>query len=98
MNDHPRDAASGPGVSGPVIGPTIAEAVPSWRAPPRPPHGSPDVVVVVLDDVGFAQLGCYGSDIETPSIDRLAAPGARLADFHTTSFCAHDPARALAPE
>ena len=47
----------------------------------------PNVVVVVLDDTGFAQLGCYGSDIATPAIDGLAARGVRLTDFHTTAIC-----------
>jgi hypothetical protein len=42
----------------------------SWWPPfPIPPKGAPNVVLVVLDDVGFAQLGCYGSDIETTFID-----------------------------
>ncbi len=49
----------------------------------RPPAGAPNVVTVVLDDVGFAQLGCFGSDIETPTIDRLAAGGLRYRNFHT---------------
>jgi arylsulfatase len=43
--------------------------------------------LVVLDDVGFGQLGCYGSVIETPVIDRLASGGVRLANFHTTALC-----------
>jgi arylsulfatase A-like enzyme len=42
---------------------------------------------MVLDDVGYAQLGCYGSDIATPNIDGLAAGGVRLSNFHTTSLC-----------
>ena len=41
----------------------------------------------MLDDVGFAQLGCYGSDIATPNIDRLAAGGLRFSNFHTTALC-----------
>jgi arylsulfatase len=45
------------------------------------------VLLIVLDDVGYAQLGCYGSDIATPNLDRLAAGGVRLANFHTTSLC-----------
>ncbi|HXX88583.1 MAG TPA: arylsulfatase [Acidimicrobiales bacterium] len=52
-----------------------------------PPAGAPNVVLVVLDDVGFAQLGCYGSDIATPTIDGLAARGVRLTNFHTTALC-----------
>ena len=42
---------------------------------------------ILLDDVGFAQLGCFGSDIRTPNIDRLAAGGLRYRDFHTTALC-----------
>jgi len=45
------------------------------------------VVVVLLDDVGFAQFGCFGSEIETPAIDRLAANGLRYNRFHVTSIC-----------
>ena len=66
---------------------TAAEATPSWAPPRRPPEGAPHVVVIVLDDTGFAQLGCFGSDIETPNIDRLAAGGLRYTNFHTTALC-----------
>ena len=70
-----------------VIGPTWRESTPWWPPEPTPPAGAPNVVLVVLDDVGFAQLGCYGSDIATPNIDGLAAGGVRLANFHTTALC-----------
>ncbi len=43
--------------------------------------------MVVLDDVGFAQLGCYGSDIETPVLDSLAGDGLTFTNFHTTALC-----------
>ncbi|MCB1250352.1 MAG: arylsulfatase, partial [Acidimicrobiales bacterium] len=62
-------------------------AVAHWPEPARPPDGAPNVVVVVLDDVGFAQLGCYGSDIATPHLDALAAGGLRFSRFHTTALC-----------
>lgn len=58
-----------------------------WPPDPRPPEGAPNVLVVVLDDVGFAQIGCFGSDIETPTLDRLAAGGLRYSGFHTTALC-----------
>jgi arylsulfatase A-like enzyme len=45
------------------------------------------VLVVLLDDVGFAQFGCFGSDIATPTFDRLAAGGLCYANFHTTALC-----------
>ncbi len=47
----------------------------------------PNVVLIVLDDLGFAQLGCYGSDVATPRIDALAAHGLRYNNFHVTSLC-----------
>ena len=40
--------------------------------------------VIVLDDTGFAQPGCFGSDIDTPNIDALAADGVRFSNFHVT--------------
>ncbi len=48
---------------------------------------APNVVMIVLDDLGFAQLGCYGSSIDTPNIDRLAEGGVRFTNFHTTAVC-----------
>ncbi len=53
----------------------------------RPRAGAPNVVIIVLDDIGFAQLGCFGSVIATPSIDRLASGGLRYNRFHVTSIC-----------
>jgi len=75
------------GVFGGRIGRDWRDSVPWWPPEPRPPDGAPNIVLVVLDDVGYAQLGCYGSDIETPVLDGLAARGVRLANFHTTSLC-----------
>ena len=69
------------------IGRTWRESTPWWPPDPTPPPEAPNVVLIVLDDVGFAQLGCYGSDIDTPTIDGLAAAGVRLANFHTTALC-----------
>ncbi|MEZ0357474.1 arylsulfatase [Mycobacterium sp. SA01] len=47
----------------------------------------PNVVMIVLDDLGYAQLGCYGSNIQTPAIDRLARKGLRYNRFHVTGLC-----------
>ena len=57
------------------VGRTWRDSEPWWPPQPTPPQGAPNVVLIVLDDVGFAQLGCYGSDLETPAIDGLAARG-----------------------
>ena len=69
------------------VGTTAAESTPWWAPRPTAPEGAPNVVLMVLDDTGFAHLGCYGSDIATPNIDRLAAGGLRFTNFHTTALC-----------
>ncbi|MBS0318287.1 MAG: sulfatase-like hydrolase/transferase, partial [Proteobacteria bacterium] len=69
------------------IGKTVAESTPHWPAPPRRPEGAPNILLVLFDDVGFSDLGCYGSSIRTPHIDRLAARGLRYTGFHTTAMC-----------
>lgn len=70
-----------------VIGKTVEESTPYWPEPVRPKDGSPNVVIILLDDMGFSQLGCYGSDISTPNIDKLAENGIRYNNFHTTAIC-----------
>jgi arylsulfatase len=70
-----------------VIGDDWRTSTPWWPPEPEPPAGAPNVLVLVLDDVGFAQLGCYGSDIATPTLDGLAQSGVRLTNFHTTALC-----------
>ncbi len=66
---------------------------------PRPAdpyrRGAPNVIMMVLDDCGFGQLGCYGSLIDTPNIDRLAERGLRFTNFHTTAVCSPTRASAL---
>ncbi len=70
-----------------TIGTTVPESTPSFEVLAHPGEDAPNVVVVVLDDMGFAHLGCYGSAIETPNFDRLAAGGLRYANFHVTPLC-----------
>src|SRR4051812_48526583 len=70
-----------------VVGRTLEESTPYWPAVPSGPPDAPNVVMVLLDDVGYAQFGCYGSDIETPTFDRMAANGLRYSNFHTTALC-----------
>ncbi|GHU34789.1 arylsulfatase [Clostridia bacterium] len=47
----------------------------------------PNVLYIVLDDLGFSHLGCYGSNINTPNLNRLASEGVRYNNFHTTAIC-----------
>ncbi|MEL7207624.1 MAG: arylsulfatase, partial [Actinomycetota bacterium] len=67
--------------------PLSMEATPPSPSEPTYRAGAPNVLVIVLDDLGFAQLGCYGSDLDTPNFDRLAERGVRFTNFHTTAVC-----------
>ena len=66
---------------------TQAESTPWWAPVPRPRDGAPNLVTILFDDTGFSHFGCYGSSIETPNIDRLAAGGLRYTNYHTTALC-----------
>lgn len=68
------------------IGRTVEDSE-AWWPEPQLPKGKPNVLLIVLDDTGFSHFGSYGSTIETPNVDRLAANGLRYSSFHTTSLC-----------
>src|SRR6478609_4046330 len=67
----------------------IRDSEPDWALfePPRAPEGAPNVLYVVLDDVGFSAMSCYGGPIETPNIDRIVDAGVRYTQWHTTALC-----------
>ncbi len=81
MSNQGRDAFQG------TIGKTIADSKPWWPPEKKPQPASPNILVVLFDDVGFSDFGCYGSSIRTPTIDRLASEGLRYSGFHTTAMC-----------
>ena len=72
-----------------VINVDIRDSQPDWAPfePPKAPGGAPSVVYIVLDDVGFSAMSCYGGPIPTPNIDRIAADGVRYTQWHTTALC-----------
>jgi arylsulfatase A-like enzyme len=72
-----------------VINVDIRDSEPDWEPfePPRAPDGAPSVLYIVLDDVGFSAMSCYGGPIETPNIDRIVASGVRYTQWHTTALC-----------
>jgi len=47
----------------------------------------PNIIIVMADDMGFSDLGCYGGEIKTPTIDRLAADGLRFSQFYNCAIC-----------
>ena len=59
----------------------------SYAAAPRP-----NVIVILVDDMGFSDVACYGSEIPTPNLDKLAAGGLRFTQFYNTARCS--PSRA----
>ncbi|MGV9820853.1 arylsulfatase [Nocardia xishanensis] len=75
-----------------AVGRTTADSTPDWTYPPTAPEGAPNIVVVLVDDMGYSDIGPFGSEIETPTLDRLAADGVRLTNYHTTPLCS--PSRA----
>ncbi|MFI5036567.1 MAG: arylsulfatase [Acidimicrobiales bacterium] len=70
-----------------VIGRTVGESTPWWPTPRHPRAGAPHVLVILIDDLGFAHFNCFGSDLATPNIDALAAGGLRYTNYHVTPLC-----------
>ncbi|WP_223642744.1 arylsulfatase [Corallococcus sp. EGB] len=70
-----------------VIGRTWEQSSPAWPSPLRSKPGAPNVLFIILDDLGFGHLGCYGSPIRTPNLDRLAKGGLLYNNMHTTALC-----------
>ena len=78
-----------PGTAFPgVIGRTFDVSSPAWPEPLRAKEGAPNVLFIVLDDVGFGQIGCFGGPCETPNLDALAKNGLRYNNMHTTAVLA----------
>lgn len=70
-----------------TVGATYQDSTEAWPQPPKPPAGAPNVVIVVLDDVGFGQTGTFGGPVPTPALDKLASKGLKYNRFHTTAIC-----------
>ena len=69
------------------IGRTFRDSDPWWPPLRTAPQDRPNVLIILFDDLGFAHLNCFGSTIETPNINRLAANGLRFTNFHVTPLC-----------
>jgi arylsulfatase len=70
------------------VGRTIKESdPPQFPQPVRPPRGAPNIVIILIDDVGYGQFGTFGGQTPTPGLDKLAAAGLRYTRFHTTALC-----------
>jgi membrane-anchored protein YejM (alkaline phosphatase superfamily) len=60
-------------------------ALQAAEAPVKPIGGKPNILVILADDMGFSDLGCYGSEIETPNLDKLASTGLRFTQFYNSA-------------
>jgi len=69
------------------IAKSYEDSVEWWPEDPVPPEGAPNVIIFLLDDTGFGQIGSFGGLTETPNIDKLAMNGLRFNNFHTTALC-----------
>ena len=78
--------------SGGRAGLTVKDSLMPRIEPIRPPAGAPNIVIVLLDDVGFGATGTFGGPVATPALDAIAAEGLRYNQFHTTALCS--PSRA----
>ncbi len=67
--------------------PSAADSTPVTPSITYPPAGAPNVVVVLLDDVGFGAASTFGGPVPTPALDRVAGAGLRYNQFHTTALC-----------
>jgi len=70
-----------------VIGKTFEDSEEDYPQPFKAPEGAPNIILVLLDDVGFGQPGTFGGPIPTPSLDQLAREGLTYTRFHTTGIC-----------
>jgi len=72
-----------------VVNMDVRDSVPDWEPyrQPQAPEGAPNVLYIVLDDVGFSAMEPWGGLIETPNIKRIAANGLIYSNFHTTALC-----------
>jgi phosphoglycerol transferase MdoB-like AlkP superfamily enzyme len=69
------------------IGETLKDSIPSYPPPLKAPQGAPNVLVILLDDVGFGHTSTFGGPVPTPTLDRLAKNGLMYNTFHTTALC-----------
>ena len=69
------------------IGETYRDSTPSYPAPIKAPAGSPNVLLILLDDVGFGMCSTFGGPVPTPNMEKLANNGLKFTHFHTTALC-----------
>jgi arylsulfatase len=69
------------------IGKTVDDSTPDYPQPVKAPKGAPNVLLILLDDVGFGMTSAFGGPVPTPNIEKLAKDGVSYTRFHTTALC-----------
>jgi hypothetical protein len=69
------------------IGLSVKDSIPDFPLPVQAPKGAPNVLLILLDDVGYSASSTFGGPVATPTLERLAQNGLRYTQFHTTSLC-----------
>ena len=69
------------------ISKTISQSTPRKLTAPQAPKGAPNVLLIMLDDVGFGSFGNFGGPVDTPGLNKIAKNGLRYNQFHTTALC-----------
>ena len=69
------------------VGRTFSSSTPSWPEETSARPGSPNIILMLADDLGYSDLGCFGGEIPTPNLDAVAGKGIRFTNFHATPLC-----------
>ena len=91
-------AAIAAGLAGAASAAEPPAPVTSQASIPAEQQQRPNVLIWMLDDVGFAQLSCFGGLVATPNIDRIARSGLRYSNYHTAAICSASRAAILSPQ
>jgi arylsulfatase A-like enzyme len=70
-----------------LLGASLAPAAMFSFTPPKPSTHRPNIILIMADDMGFSDIGCYGSEVDTPNLNRLAAGGMRFRQFYNCARC-----------
>ena len=79
------------------VGRTVAGSESWWPTPATPAADAPNVIVMMADDLGFSDLGCYGSEIDTPNLDALAGRRPQDGSSGSRSMCAGESSSSSIP-
>ena len=66
---------------------SVKNSIPNWPGPVTAPKGAPNIIIILIDDCGYAATDLFGGPVATPNLDKFAAQGLRYNNFHTTAIC-----------